>query len=144
MKINLMVAIIVFLWIGMILAIGMESIVKFQTPTLTKLVAFDVGRTVFNAFNKVQLFLLALVILGVCFGRVSKVEMALTSGLAVTLLLQIFWLFPELNQRVDMLFNGVTPPASYKHALYGMLEVVKLVLLVVAGFMLLPVGVFSK
>jgi len=144
MKIKLMVSIIFFLWIGMILAIGMESVVKFQTPTLTKLVAFDVGRTVFNAFNKVQMLLLGFVIAGACFGHVSRFVVILIFGLGVTLLLQIFWLFPELSQRVDMLLNGMTPPASYKHALYGILEVIKLIFLIVLGFVLLPVNIFSK
>jgi len=137
MKIKILIAVVVILWIGMILAIGMESIVKFQTPTLTKSVAFDVGRTVFGAFNKAQMILLGLIIIGAIYTSLTKVDNALITGLIIVLFLQVFWLFPQLSERVDMILAGVTPPATYKHGLYGGLEVLKLVFLSVLGFKLL-------
>lgn len=65
MKLNLAIGILASIWIGMILAIGMESIVKFSAPTLTKPVAFDVGRVVFSAFNKAQLLLLGVMVVAI-------------------------------------------------------------------------------
>jgi len=63
MKLKIMIGMLTVFWIGMIFAIGMESIVKFNTPTLTKAVGFDVGRTVFSAFNKAQALLLVLLLM---------------------------------------------------------------------------------
>jgi len=137
MKIKLIVAMIAIFWIGMICAIGMESIVKFSTPTLTKAVGFDVGRTVFSAFNKVQAVMLALLVAGAIFGALTTLDKAIIAVIAVILLLQVFWLFPELSQRVDMILSGIKPPPTYKHGLYGLLEMGKLLLLAGLGIKLI-------
>ncbi len=140
MKLTLFIAVIAILWIGMILAIGMESVVKFHTPTLTKPVAFDVGRTVFSAFNKVQLGLLVLIIVGTMMAGSGFFDKMLAIGLLAVLVLQIFWLFPDLSQRVDLILSGTKPPATYKHGLYGLLELAKLALLVILAWRLLSVS----
>ncbi len=137
MKMNVMVGVIAILWVGMILAIGMESIVKFNTPTLTKAVGFDVGRTVFFAFNKMQGILLVLLIIGAIIGSLTWVDRGLILVIAILLALQVFWLFPELAHRVDLILSGVKPPSTYKHALYGIFEIVKVVLLMVLGIKLI-------
>ncbi len=129
MKLKIMIGMLAVFWIGMIFAIGMESIVKFNAPTLTKAVGFDVGRTVFSAFNKAQVLLLVLLLVGVMLARMPLLDKAAVLVIAVILLLQIGWLFPLLSQRVDMILAGVKPPPSYQHGLYGMLELTKLALL---------------
>jgi len=140
MKLKIMIGMLTVFWIGMIFAIGMESIVKFNTPTLTKAVGFDVGRTVFSAFNKAQALLLVLLLVGVMVARMPLLDKAAVLVIAVILLLQIGWLFPLLSQRVDMILTGVKPPPSYQHAVYGMMELTKLVLL---GFLAVRVLFFS-
>lgn len=137
MKVYAWVAIVAILWVGMILGIGLESIVKFNTPTLTKPVAFDVGRTVFNAFNKAQLVLLVLLVVSAFVARVTPVYQAGIAVVAVIVILQTIWLFPVLSQRVDIILAGNTPASTYHHAVYGLLEVSKLLLLSALGLRLL-------
>jgi hypothetical protein len=129
MKIKLMIAVIAIFWLGMIFAIGMESIVKFSTPTLTKAVGFDVGRTVFSAFNHVQLGLLALLVIAGLFAHVKVTDVSIIAVLAVIIAIQIFWLFPALSQRVDIILAGMKPLPTYQHGLYGGLEIGKIILL---------------
>lgn len=136
-KAHIAVGLLAMIWLGMILAIGLESMVKFSTPTLTKLVAFDVGRVVFAAFNKVQLIMVALMFILSCYTKIYKPLLVVLIVLSFILFLQLFWLFPELSHRVDLLFSGINPPPTYKHGLYGMLEIIKAILLLLLGGKLL-------
>jgi hypothetical protein len=137
MKIKLIIAVLAILWVGMILAIGMESVVKFQTPTLIKSVGFDVGRTVFSAFNKVQVIVLIAIIICTFFAGLSSSNNCLIAIITFILLLQVFWLFPELSHRVDLILNNIKPNPTYKHGLYGFLEIAKLALLFILGIRLI-------
>lgn len=133
MKLKLMIAVIAILWAGMLLAIGMESVVKFATPSLTKPVGFDVGRTVFGAFNKVQIVLLLFIFIGMMLVTLQTLDKFLIYAIAVILLLQVFWLFPILSSRVDVILAGNKPAPSFIHGLYGLMEVMKLCCLSVLG-----------
>lgn len=137
MKLKLVIAVLAILWVGMILAIGMESVVKFKTPTLTKPVAFDVGRVVFGAFNKAQMAILLVMIVCTFFAALLPLDKGLIATIALILLLQIIWLFPELSHRVDLILNNSKPSPTYKHGLYGFLEIAKLWLLFVLGIRLI-------
>jgi hypothetical protein len=130
MRYKLFIAVIAIFWLGMIFAIGMESIVKFNTPSLIKAVGFDVGRTVFSAFNKAQLVLLVGMIVCAVPARLKLLDQSFIALITLFLLLQIFWLFPALSERVDMILSGVKPQPTYKHAYYGLLEIGKLIMLV--------------
>ena len=136
MKINLIIAVVALIWVGMILAIGMESVVKFNTPTLTKPIGFDVGRTVFAAFNKAQLGLLIIIIISLLFSYLTFVDKSLIAFITLILVLQIFWLFPALSQRVDLILSGIKPAPTYMHGFYGALEIAKLILLFILGLRL--------
>lgn len=118
------------LWLGMIIAIGMESIVKFNTPSLTKVVAFDLGRTVFFAFNNLQILLLSLVVLMGLFAKLDRHAKTVIACVAVILGIQIFGLFPSLSERVDLLMQGQTLAHSFIHPIYGILELLKIACLV--------------
>lgn len=133
MKYRLTVAIIAFIWVGMIAAIGMESLVKFSAPSMALATGIDEGRTVFSAFNKVEGFLLlALVVCGI-FGKFKNFEKLLIVGVALALVLQVFWLFPALSRQVDLVMKGITPPQTFQHSLYGVLEFCKLAMLFALG-----------
>jgi len=137
MKLRLVISVLAVLWIGMIIAIGMESIVKFSTPLLSKPVGFDVGRVVFSAFNKLQSALLIVLLILAAFARVTTWDKLLLAALTIILSLQVFWLFPELSQRVALILSGIIPPPTYKHLLYGILELLKLTILTAIGLKIL-------
>lgn len=137
MSIKFILGLVTILWVGMILGVGLDNIVKFNAPTLTKTVGFDVGRTVFSAFNHVQAVILLLLCIGMFVANVPQIDKGLILSIGFILLLQVFYLFPALSARVDLLLAGTKPAASFQHALYGMLEILKLALLLALGIKLL-------
>ena len=118
------------LWAGMILGIScLESWVKFQATGLTKIAALSVGRTVFNAFHKVQLaFLLLLILIGVN-AYLNRFEWFLMLIIACSFVIQTFVILPKLNKRVEQRLNGVTPAPSQLHHGYSFLELLKLIII---------------
>lgn len=128
-----------FLWAGMILGISfLESWVKFRTPTLVKPVGLDVGRTVFKFFHGAQCGLLLILIFLSIIIKLETIQWAAIAILTGILILQLVWLFPKLSQRVDAILAGSTISNSYIHSLYGIFEVVKLVILIILGWTLIP------
>lgn len=128
------IAIISLLWAGMILGISfLESWVKFRAPSLTRQVGLDVGRTVFAMFSKIQngIFITMVVISVIVWIAIR--EWILIGGIGIILLLQFFWLLPQLNSRAAIIIAGGEPASSYAHVLYGILEMLKLVLLFVVA-----------
>ncbi len=120
---------LLLLWAGMILGIsGLEAWVKFKTPSLEKIVALDVGRTVFRAFHRVQwgLWVSLLIIYYPIFYQLWW--LALSLGLI--LLLQTVYLMPRLHQRIESLMNTPTlPRKAAAHHFYAIFEAIKLFLL---------------
>lgn len=130
--------IILLLWSGMLVGISfLESWVKFRAPTLTKAIGLDVGRTVFNVFHKVQFGLLTILIILGLFTNLSFEHSLLLGIVGLCLLLQVIWLFPKLNKRADLIIKGLEPPKSHIHAIYGILEIIKLILMIYLGFSLM-------
>ncbi len=126
------------LWAGMVIGISfIEAPVKFRAPTLTRAVALDVGRTVFHASQWVQVGLGGLALASAAWARLPRwawVSLAVAGG---TLLFQMAWIFPMLDARAQVIISGGVPTAPTPHALYGVLEVVKLLALGVAAVLAL-------
>lgn len=131
-------AIETLLWAGMILGISfLESWVKFRAPLLTKPAGLDVGRTVFDAFHKVQCVLLLLAI-----GLLLSIQMrfnywVLLISVGAILFIQILWLHPQLKHRIDMIIAEKKPKASSLHTIYVVLELAKLLLLIILSIKLI-------
>jgi hypothetical protein len=137
MRAKLLLGLVAVLWLGMLLAVGMESIVKFDTPSLSRVVAFDEGRYVFHFFNKVQFFFLAVMLMLIFTREVDWIERLCFVLLIAVLTVQVYWLFPQLSHHVDLLLAGMKPPQTNAHALYGWAELLKITLLSVFGVRLL-------
>ena len=130
--------VVCLLWAGILIGISfIESPVKFRTPTLTRTVAFDVGRTVFHASQLVQVGLGVLALGAALLGRVPRGASACLGAAYAALLLQVVWIFPELDARAQVLISGGIPTGPSHHALYAILEVVKLLALIVAAVLAL-------
>jgi hypothetical protein len=107
---------------------------RFTAGSITRPVALDVGRVVFNGLNRAEFVALvvALILL-----RVSDSARALWKplfALALILIAQAAWLLPELSARTDIVLAGGEPPPSIAHAAYSTLELAKLALLAFTGF----------
>jgi len=126
---------VAFAWFGLTAGISLlEAPVKFTAPLLTRPVALDVGRVVFQALNRVELVLLVVVLVLVRVSRRSRELFAPCAGLALILVLQSVWLLPELARRAQAIASGFEPEASIVHGAYGVLELAKLLLLLYVGF----------
>ncbi len=125
-----LIEIIALLWAGMIIGISfLESWVKFRAHSLTKPVGLDVGRVVFRLFHKIQSVLLILIICISFVAQLTFKDWVFLCGLVLILSIQMLWLFPQLNNRVDTILTGGHPPSSLVHAGYGVTELAKLILL---------------
>lgn len=124
-----------FLWVGISVGVTMIATpVRFTAPSITRPVALDVGRVVFAALNKIELLALVLLLVVVRVAGLTRRWWALCGLLALIVLAQGAWLIPELAARTDIIIAGGRPPASYAHAAYSSLELIKIGLLLFCGF----------
>lgn len=121
------------LWLGFVLSISfMEAWLKFQAAGVTQVIGLGIGRLVFGALNKVELFFMTVILFSTLrtYGfKINKTLRNLLISLMVVLLAQTFHLLPVLDQRADMIINGTTPSATYFHFYYVFSELIKVILL---------------
>jgi hypothetical protein len=108
--------------------------VRFTAVSITRPVALDVGRVVFAALNKAELVALVLLLVVIRVAGLSRRWWHIGALLTLIVLAQGAWLIPELSARTDMIIAGREPPASYAHAIYSSLELLKIGLLLYCGF----------
>src|SRR5271154_3134958 len=118
-------AVVSLLWAGVVIGISIAEAVKFRTPTLTRTVAFDIGRTVFRASQWVQFGLFALGLGSAVAGRLPRWAWYCFALVGGTLLLQSVFLFPLLDARAQTIIAGGVPAGASPHAAYAALEVLK-------------------
>lgn len=125
-----------FVWAGMVVGISfLEAPVKFTAPSVTRAVGLDVGRHVFAALNKVELGLAVLAFLFFVTGWPRLVVRWTAAGVAGILLIQTIWLLPALRAQATAIIAGELEHGSkYVHVAYVVLEVLKVVGLVIAGW----------
>ena len=124
-----------FTWFGMTLGVSVLSTpVRFTASTITRPVALDVGRVVFQALSKAEFVALIVMLIIVRVSASARRLWVPVFLLALILIAQSAWLLPELAARTDMIIGGVEPPPSSAHTAYSVLEITKLVLLIYVGF----------
>ncbi len=124
-----------FTWFGINAGVGLIATpARFNTPSITRPVALDVGREVFTVLNKVELALLVALLILVRTTGLARRYLLVCGALALIVVVQSAWLLPELAERARIIVAGDTPPASMAHALYSGLELAKLGLLLWTGF----------
>ena len=133
-------AVLCLLWAGIVIGISfIEAPVKFRAPTLTRTAAFDVGRTVFAASQWAQAAFAVLALVSAFLGSVARWSWVCLTLAVGTLVVQMGWLFPILDARAQTVIAGGVPTGANPHLAYGVLEVVKLLLLLAAAVLaLLP------
>jgi len=125
--------IISVLWLGFVLSISfMEAWLKFQAEGVTQVIGLSIGKLVFDALNKVEIFFLILLLVS-SFKRywyLPKNTLKYTLiALIIIVLLQTFHLLPILDQRADMIIQGEQLSPSYFHFYYVVLEICKVIML---------------
>jgi hypothetical protein len=123
------------LWLGFVLSISfMEAWLKFQAEGVTIAIGLSLGKLIFFALNKVEIFFM--IILSISLFKKHwtlriKNLVNILVWLLVILLIQTFYLLPILNQRADMIISGKPPAASFFHFYYVFIEVLKVIALII-------------
>ncbi len=125
-----------FLWVGFVCAISfMEAWMKFRAPGITLPLGLGIGRLVFNALNKVEI-VMAITILATLVTTSSNLftfqNLFLALPIAV-LLIQSWYMLPELDARAEMHIKGWIVPPSNLHMQYVIVEFIKVFSLIVYG-----------
>jgi hypothetical protein len=124
-----------FTWLGMTAGVSMLATpLRFAAETITRPVALDVGRVVFNGLNKAEFVALIIVLIQLRVTGSTRALWIPVFALALILIVQASWLLPELSQRTDIIIAGGEPPPSIAHAAYSTLELTKLALLAFTGY----------
>ncbi len=123
------------IWAGLVAGISfLETPVKFTAPSVILAIGLDVGRHVFGALNKVEIAAAILAVTILLRLRPSRALMFKLLAVAAIVALQSAWLLPTLDARVTQILAGQQPPPAPFHWIYIGLELVKLILLLSAGW----------
>jgi hypothetical protein len=129
---------LIMLWAGVLIGVSfLAAPAKFDAPGLSLPVALEVGRREFGALNVAEL---ALAVVTFALAAYARPERAVWLGLglaAVIVVLQWLWLLPVLDARAELIIRGETPAPAPWHALYIGAEVLKLLVLLVIGWLAL-------
>ncbi len=106
---------------------------RFAAPTVTRVIALDIGRVVFAVLNKAELIALIIFLVVVRSSKRGRQWWAVSAVLVLIVMAQTNWLIPELAERTGQIVAGVEPAPSIAHAAYSTLELVKLGLLFSMG-----------
>lgn len=129
----------VYLWIGFVCAISfMEAWLKFRAPGVNLSVGLGIGRTVFNALNKVEWVFAIVITLNLLLGRENFFSLSNLFFCMPLLLLfiQTFWLLPALDVRAELHIKEQYVPASNLHYYFIIAEVLKVTSLFIFSFRL--------
>ena len=115
----------------------MEAWLKFRAPGVTLPVGLSIGKLVFTALNRMEwVFVLILMIAIAPHIRRFPAKFYFFTGAAVLLLmLQTFWLLPELSFRAEQIIAGNILPESKVHMLFGIAEIGKVAILLCLGYL---------
>jgi hypothetical protein len=104
--------------------------VKFQAPHLTLPVALEIGRYTFRLFSNVELGFLIAIVIAAAFARPRRIPLVLLTAVAVQLLLERWWLLPELDARVSQILAGGAVTFTASHWIYAVFDGCKAALLI--------------
>ena len=127
-----------FIWFGAVGAISfMEAPLKFTAPNITIPLGLGIGMIVFHTLNKIEIVLCVLLALSFFAARPrGKFPLAAFSIIALVLIIQTFVLFPMLDERAIEVINGTAAPGSRLHIVYIVSDSIKVLLLLILGFVL--------
>lgn len=116
------------LWIGFVSAISfMEAWLKFKAPGITLQMGLGIGKLVFRALNKVEIFLALIIgITSFLFQPIWEELQYVFYFIALSiLLLQTFWLLPALDKRIKAHLEIKSLPKSNYHIIFVTAELIK-------------------
>jgi Domain of unknown function (DUF4149) len=126
------------LWAGVLIGVSfLAAPAKFDAPGLSLPVAMEVGRREFGALNLTELVLAVVTLALAAYARPERTIWLGLGLAALIVLVQWLWLLPVLDARAELIIRGETPEPAPWHALYIGAEVLKLLVLLVIGWLAL-------
>ncbi|WP_199223437.1 hypothetical protein [Brumimicrobium oceani] len=116
----------------------MEAWLKFRAPGVNLEIGLSIGQLIFTALNKVE-WALAFIVSVALFVRIGQIPSVLILILFFPLVLligQTFYLLPELKQQAKHKIEGKLSQKSSIHIYYIIFELIKVITLASAGYML--------
>lgn len=135
------IAVLLF-WAGFVSSISfMEAWLKFRAPGVSLPVGLSIGKTIFSALNKTEwVFLFVSALLVFISGNLKRGTILYTLIiLLMILLIQTFILLPGLTERANTIIDGETVGKSMLHIYFGVLEVLKVFLLIYTSYKFLEI-----
>lgn len=125
-----------FVWFGMTAGNAfIATPARFSAPMISRSDAMELGAFIFTRLNTIEFVALIVLLIVVRVSGRAKHWWPIVGVLALILVAQSTWLIPELTARGQLVAQGITPPPSIAHAAYSTLELTKLLLLLVGGFL---------
>jgi hypothetical protein len=135
---RLALAALILLWAGVLIGVSfLAAPAKFAALSLSLPVAMDVGRQEFGTLNLVEI---GLVVLTLALAALARPGRKIWVGIAIAAAIvaaQTVWLLPVLDARAALIIQGETPPAAPWHTFYILAEILKLLALLVTGWLAL-------
>jgi hypothetical protein len=129
---------LIMLWAGVLIGVSfLAAPAKFGAPGQSLPIAMEIGRREFGALNLTEI---ALAVVSLALAAYVRPERAIWLGLGLAALivaLQWLWLLPVLDARAELIIQGGTPEPAPWHALYIGAEILKLLALLVVGWLTL-------
>jgi hypothetical protein len=136
---------LILLWAGVLIGVSfLAAPAKFAAASLSLPVAMDVGRQEFGTLDRVEI---AFAVLALAFAALARPARTVWLGITMAALIvaaQALWLLPVLDARAAMIIQGSTPAPAPWHAFYVIAEVLKLLILLVTGWLALAMRPSSK
>jgi hypothetical protein len=124
------------LWAGVLIGVSfLAAPAKFDAPGLSLPMAMEIGRREFGTLNLAEI---ALAVVALALAAYLRPERAIWLGLGLAALivaLRWLWLLPMLDARAELIIQGGTPEPAPWHALYIGAELLKLLALLVVGWL---------
>lgn len=131
---QILIVLSAFLWAGAVLSISfMEAPLKFTAPGIDTKLGLGIGRIVFHALNGLEWIFAITILISLIYVKISNSYYWFFGTVFFILIYQTFILLPQLDARAEIVLSGITPPASYHHLLYILMESVKLLAVLIFG-----------
>lgn len=130
-----------FLWTGFVCAISfMEAWLKFRAPGITIPIGLGIGRLVFSALNKVEwVFAIIIFINLIVKKELLKLPSIFLFIPMLIIIVQTWWLLPQLDARAQQYIEGTALPSSRLHYWFVLMEIIKVACLLIVGSLLFKV-----
>ena len=114
----------------------MEAWLKFRAPGVTLPVGLSIGKLIFTALNRMEWVFVFIIMIWIIpnIRKMPSRFVILSVIILLILLIQTFLFLPELNQRAEMIIAGSKPGESPVHILFGIAEIIKVLMLLYLGF----------